>query len=74
MELRPIKIKTKCDNGACRNMADFVVYREDTMSSQSLRLCKSCLLALGEMSNSLVTKVSTPKKSTKVTQNCGSKE
>ena len=74
MELRPIKIKTKCDNGACRNMADFVVYREDTMSSQSLRLCKPCLLALGEMSNSLLTKVSTPKKSTKATQNSGSKE
>ncbi len=53
MELREIRIKTKCDNGACKNYADYVIYREDTMSSQTLRLCKDCLIKIGKLSKEL---------------------
>ncbi|MBQ8178124.1 MAG: hypothetical protein IJ033_02925 [Clostridia bacterium] len=61
MELREIKVKTKCDNGACRNMADYVIYRQDTMSSQSLRLCKECLAKIAELAKPLKTKQKSPK-------------
>ena len=52
MELRETKVKIKCDNGACRNYADYIVYRKDTMPSATLRLCKECLFKIGELANS----------------------
>lgn len=50
MKLKPAKVRTKCDNGACKNMADYIIYREDTMSLAQLRLCKSCLKEIAELS------------------------
>ena len=49
MELKKVKVKTKCENGACRNYADYEVYRKDTMPGVRLRLCKDCLSSLKEL-------------------------
>lgn len=46
MELADTKIKTKCDNGACRNPAAYTVCRADTPLNMRLNLCKECATAL----------------------------
>lgn len=42
MDLTEAKIKTKCDNGACRNMAAYTVNRTDTPLDMRLNICKEC--------------------------------
>ena len=53
MYLNKINVKTKCDNGACRNYADYEVVRADTMVANRLRLCESCLKKIGELASLL---------------------
>ena len=53
MELKPITVKTKCDNGACRNMADYEILKEGTMPQARLRLCKECLKEIGVLAKKL---------------------
>ncbi len=47
MELKQCTVKTRCDNGACRNMADYEIVKEGTMPQARLRLCKECLKEIG---------------------------
>lgn len=49
MELKKVTVRTKCDNGACRNYAEYEVYRADTMPSGRLRLCRDCLSAVKKL-------------------------
>ncbi len=69
MELRETKIKTKCDNGACKNMADYEVYRADTMASQRLRLCKRCLQSLSELAKQVKWDFKPPKVQNNIPKN-----
>lgn len=48
MEIRKLITPTKCDNGACKNLADYEIMRSDTMPANTLRLCKSCLESIVE--------------------------
>ena len=54
MELKPVIVKTKCDNGACRNMADYEIVKEGTMPSVRLKLCKDCLIEIGKLAHSFL--------------------
>ena len=49
MELKKISVKTKCDNGACRNMADYEIIKEGTLPQARLRLCKDCLKEIASL-------------------------
>ena len=53
MELKKIKVKTKCDNGACKNMADYEVVKEGTMPNMRLRLCEECLREIVSLSSQI---------------------
>ena len=62
MYLNKLTVKTKCDNGACRNYADYEVVRQDTIVPMRLRLCESCLKEISALAIPLF---DTPKKQTK---------
>ena len=53
MQLKKVKVRTKCDNGACRNYADYEIVREDTMLAVRLRLCENCLREIGNLAQSI---------------------
>ena len=53
MQLKKVKVRTKCDNGACRNYADYEIVREDTMLAVRLRLCEDCLREIGNLAQSI---------------------
>ena len=67
MYLNKLTVKTKCDNGACRNYADYEIVREDTMVAMRLRLCESCLKEISALAIPLLN-VSQPKKSSNDTK------
>lgn len=43
MQLKMLKIRTKCDNGCCKNPAAYTLVRADTPVSMRLNFCKACL-------------------------------
>lgn len=46
MELTQLKVRVKCDNGACANLADYAVKRSGTPVVRELHLCGECLAAI----------------------------
>lgn len=49
MELKRIEAPTRCENGACPNLADYVVERSDSPVRMRLHLCRPCLKAITEL-------------------------
>lgn len=49
MELKRLNVRVRCDNGACRNDADYAVKRSGTPVTCELHLCADCLAALAEL-------------------------
>ena len=49
MELVRLNVRVRCDNGACRNNADYAVKRPGTPVIRELHLCADCLAAIAEL-------------------------
>ena len=49
MELVRLNVRVRCDNGACRNNADYAVKRPGTPVTRELHLCADCLAAIAEL-------------------------
>lgn len=49
MELKRLTVRVRCDNGACRNNADYAVKRSGTPVTRELHLCADCLAAIAEL-------------------------
>lgn len=46
MKLEKLEARVLCDNGICKNTADYAVEKEDTPKNMRLYLCKSCVKEL----------------------------
>ena len=49
VELKRLTVPVRCDNGLCRNLADYEVVREDTPLNRRLHLCKHCVSAIAKV-------------------------
>ncbi len=49
MELVRLNVRVRCDNGACRNNAEYAVKRPGTPVIRELHLCADCLAAIAEL-------------------------
>lgn len=48
-ELKRLDVPVRCDNGFCKNLADYEVVREDTPLNRRLHLCKQCVTAIASV-------------------------
>ncbi len=49
MELKRLTVRIRCDNGVCRNNAEYAVKRSGTPVARELHLCSECLAALAAL-------------------------
>ena len=64
-QLIPLTVKTQCDNGRCRNRAEYIVAREDTPVYMQLHLCGECLKTIAALAKETQAKSSPPSNKTK---------
>ncbi len=48
MKLEKLKVKIRCDNGLCNNMASYTIVKKGTPREYQMNLCDDCITQLGE--------------------------